>query len=116
MYSCFKMMIRYGAVACCPGCLLKGSDSVAVDKRGRKLPKGIRQRSNSFEGRFTYRYKEYVVHGDTITETQKKMTELKYRLEHGMFVEKEKTTLTEWHKTWMEEYKKNRVKVGTYVN
>ena len=35
---------------------------MAVDKRGRKLPKGIRQRSNRFEGRFTYQYKEYSVH------------------------------------------------------
>ncbi len=27
---------------------------MAVDKRGRKLPKGIRQRYNDFEGRFMY--------------------------------------------------------------
>ncbi len=26
---------------------------MAVDKRGRKLPKGIRQRSETYEGRFT---------------------------------------------------------------
>lgn len=89
---------------------------MAVDKRGRKLPKGIRQRSNRFEGRFTYQYKEYSVHGKTITETQKKMTELKYKLEHGVFVEKKKITLSDWNKTWMEEYKKNRVKIGTYNN
>lgn len=89
---------------------------MAVDKRGRKLPKGIRQRSDNFEGRFTYQYKEYVVHGRTITETQKKMTELKYKLEHGIFVERDKVTLTEWNKTWMEEYKKNRVKIGTYIS
>lgn len=89
---------------------------MAVDKRGRKLPKGIRQRSDNFEGRFTYQYKEYIVHGRTITETQKKMTELKYKLEHGIFVERDKVTLTEWNKTWLEEYKKNRVKIGTYIN
>lgn len=89
---------------------------MAVDKRGRKLPKGIRQRSNTYEGRFTYQQKGYVVHGATITETQKKMTELKYKLEHGIFVEKTKITLSEWHKIWMEEYKKNQVKIGTYNN
>ena len=89
---------------------------MAVDKRGRKLPKGIRQRSDSFEGRFNYQYKEYVVHGRTITETQKAMTDLKYKLEHGLFVEKSKITLNEWFDTWIEEYKKNRIKIGTYTS
>lgn len=89
---------------------------MAVDKRGRKLPKGIRQRSDSFEGRFCYQYKEYVVHGRTITETQKAMNDLKYKLEHGIFVETQKVTLAEWYRTWMEQYKKNQVKIGTYTN
>lgn len=90
---------------------------MAVDKRGRKLPKGIRQRSkDSYEGRFTYRQKGYVVHGSTITETQKKMTDLKYKLEHGLYVEKKKITFDDWYHTWLEEYKKNRIKIGTYTN
>ena len=89
---------------------------MAVDKRGRKLPKGIQQRYDEFEGRFMYQGKNYLVHGKTITETQKKMEDLRYKLRHGIFVEKEKVTLTEWNKTWMEEYKKNRVKIGTYIN
>lgn len=89
---------------------------MAVDKRGRKLPKGIRQRSGSYEGRFSYNYKEYVVHGKTITETQKAMNDMKYRLEHGLFVEKNRLLLSEWFNTWMEQYKKNRVKIGTYTS
>lgn len=89
---------------------------MAVDKRGRKLPKGIRQRYDNYEGRFTYKGNAYSVQGKTITETQKAMTELKYKLEHGLFVTKEKITLNEWFSTWMEEYKKNRVKIGTYDN
>lgn len=89
---------------------------MAVDKRGRKLPKGIQQRYEGFEGRFMYQGKRYMVHGKTITETQKAMTELKYKLEHGIFVTKEKITLNDWFVTWMEEYKKNRVKIGTYNN
>lgn len=89
---------------------------MAVDKRGRKLPKGIRQRYDDFEGRFMFQGKRYLVHGSTVTDTQKKMTELKYKLEHGLFVDKTKVTLNEWHKTWLEEYKKNRVKIGTYIN
>lgn len=89
---------------------------MAVDKRGRKLPKGIQQRYEGYEGRFMYQGKRYLVHGNTITETQKYITELKYKLEHGIYVTKEKITLDEWYKTWLEEYKKNRVKIGTYMS
>ena len=82
---------------------------MAVDKNGKKLPTGIRQRSNGkYEGRVKYEYKSYSVYADTITETKKRMRELKYRLEHGLFVEKKKITLNEWFRTWLEEYKKNR--------
>lgn len=89
---------------------------MAIDKRGRKLPKGIRQRSDTFEGRFTYQGKSYTVHGKTITETQKNMTDLKYKLEHGVYVSKKQITLNDWFETWLEEYKKNRIKRGTYEN
>ena len=47
---------------------------------------------------------------------RKAMTELKYRLEHGLFVERKKITLNEWFDTWMEEYKNNQVKIGTCIN
>lgn len=90
---------------------------MATDNRGRKLPKGIRQRSkDGFEGRFTYQHKTYTVHGETVTKTQKAMTELKYKLEHGIYADKKKITLNDWFTTWMEEYKKNQVKTGTYTN
>ena len=83
----------------------------------KKLPPGIRQRANGrYEGRIKHNYRSYSVYADTITETKKKLAELKYRLEHGTFVEKSKITLDEWFSTWMEEYKKNSVKKGTYYN
>lgn len=80
------------------------------------LPKGIRQRGNTFEGRFMYKGVSYTVQASTITKTQKEMTDLKYKLEHGLYVKKEKITLMEWYETWLEEYKKNRVKIGTYTS
>ena len=43
------------------------------------------------------------------------MTELRYKLEHGLFVEKKRITLDEWFDVWLEEYKKNQVKIGTYI-
>lgn len=33
---------------------------MAKDKRGRKLPKGIRQRGSKFEGRFMYKGMTYI--------------------------------------------------------
>ncbi len=89
---------------------------MAIDKRGRKLPKGIQQRYNDYEGRFMMNGKSYLVHGKTIAETQKEMRELKYKLEHGVYVSKKQITLNDWFETWMEEYKKNRIKRGTYEN
>lgn len=90
---------------------------MAVDKNGKKLPIGIRQRANGrYEGRIKYEYKSYSVYADTITKVKKQMRELKYKLEHGLYIEKTKITLNEWCNTWLDEYKKNRVKVGTYTN
>lgn len=88
---------------------------MAVDKKGRKLPKGIRQRGQTYEGRLMYEYQNYTVHGRTISETQKALTDLKYRLEHGMYTNNVKLTFDKWFNTWMEDYKKNQVKIGTYL-
>ena len=78
---------------------------MATDKRGRKLPKGIRQRSNStFEGRFTYQGESYCVHANTIGETQKAMNDLKYKLEHGFFTTANNITFGAWFDTWMQQY------------
>lgn len=84
---------------------------MAVDKRNRKLPKGIRQKGNRFEGRVTYQEKTHSVYGNTVKETQTKMTELRYKLEHGIFVEKNKLTFEQWYNTWLDEYKKIRSKL-----
>ncbi|MCD8197787.1 MAG: site-specific integrase [Lachnospiraceae bacterium] len=81
----------------------------------RKLPKGIRKNGNRYQGRLTYRGEQYCVSGDTITETKKKLNDLRYRLEHGLFVQKDKITYSEWFAIWMDEYKANKVKAGTLV-
>lgn len=86
---------------------------MAMDKRGRKLPKGIQQRYDEYEARPMIKGKRYIVHGKTISEVQKQVTDLKYKLAHGLFIEKQKMTFEEWFNTWMTEYKKGRVKAGT---
>lgn len=87
---------------------------MATDNRGRKLPRGIRLRGKTYEGRITYMHKTYTVHGKTITETQRNMTELRYRLQHGTFAENSEITLDEWFFIWLDEYKKRTIKKGTY--
>ncbi|MDR0925335.1 MAG: site-specific integrase [Hungatella sp.] len=89
---------------------------MAVDKNGKTLPPGIRQRSNGkYEGRVKADYQSYSVYGDTITEVKKKMTDLRYKLEHGEFIASSKITLNEWYRTWIEQYKENQVKIGTII-
>lgn len=82
----------------------------------KKLPKGIRKNGNRYQGRIMYQGKNYSVTGATITETKKAMTDLKYRLEHGLFIEREKVTLDSWFQTWIKEYKQNDLKAGTLIS
>ncbi|RKI90500.1 site-specific integrase [Parablautia intestinalis] len=89
---------------------------MAKDLKGKELPAGIRQRKNGkYEGRVQYENERYSVYADSLPELKTKMTELRYRLEHGGFVAKNRMTVKEWFETWMEEYKKNQVKVGTII-
>ena len=89
---------------------------MAKDLNGKKLPQGIRQRDNGrYEGRIKHEYKSYSVYADTITDTKRLMRELRYKLEHGLFVESNRITLNGWFKTWLIEYKQNQVKLGTYI-
>ena len=87
---------------------------MALDKNGKQLPPGIRQRSNGrYEGRVQYDGGRHSVYADTLTELKKKMTETRYKLEHGDFVASSNTTVDDWFKAWIEQYKVNQVKEGT---
>ncbi|MFR8311323.1 MAG: hypothetical protein ACLVBP_02580 [Ruminococcus sp.] len=89
-------------------------DFVAVDKKASNYRLVVREQMDAMRAVLRLNIGVILYDADTITETKKKMRELKYKLDHGLFVEKEKITLDEWNKTWMEQYKKNRVKNSTY--
>lgn len=93
-----------------------GDSIMATDRRGRKLPKGIRLRGSSYEGRVTYKKRTYTVHGDTVTEVKQGLTDLRYNLFHGIISERSNLTFDEWFAVWLEEYKRHRVKIGTLEN
>lgn len=94
----------------------KGVYIMAKDLKGKELPTGIRQRKNGkYEGRVQYENERYSVYADNLSELKTKMTELRYRLEHGSFVAKDRMTVKEWFETWIEDYKRNQVKIGTII-
>lgn len=86
---------------------------MATDKKGRKLPKGIRQRYDGYEGRFMHEGQEYLVHGATITETQKLMEDLRYKVRHGIIASSHKVIFSEWFNEWFEDYEKIKAKEST---
>lgn len=88
---------------------------MAVDKNGKKLPSGIRQRANgSYEVRVSRNGKSYSAYAKTITEAKKKKAELEFKLDNNGIIENKKITYGEWFTQWMENYKKNSVKKGTF--
>lgn len=90
-------------------------DTMAVDKKGKLLPSGVRQRQDEkYEGRVQYEHKRYSVYADTLAEVKRKMNDLRYRLEHDEFIASTKITLGEWFEIWMEQYKRG-VKRGTQI-
>lgn len=88
---------------------------MAQDNSGKELPKGIRQRKDGrYEGRFTYQGESFTFYNKNLKELVKEMQDKKYEVEHGLYAKRQKITVDSWFHTWMEEYKKNSVKYGTY--
>lgn len=88
---------------------------MAKDLLGKELPKGIRQRKDGrYEGRFTYQGESFTFYNKNLKVLMKEMQEKKYEVEHGLYAKKQKITVDSWFHTWMEEYKKNNIKIGSY--
>lgn len=86
-------------------------------KNSQDLPKGIRQRKDGrYEARFTYKGESYTIYNKDLKAIKKELQNLKYEVEHGIYSKESKISVDSWYKTWMEEYKKNNVKYGTYEN
>lgn len=88
---------------------------MALDKNGRKLPKGITYRSQEkrYMGRFMYSGEAFTVYGKTVRETVQKKDELKYEVEHKIYFKEADVNVEAWFKTWMNTYKVPHVKAGT---
>lgn len=87
---------------------------MAIDKRGRRLPRGVRATQSGFEGRFMYRGISYSVSGQSVREVSQKLSEAKFRVMHGVDVRKEDVTVASWAETWLKTYKQPSVRASTY--
>ena len=90
---------------------------MALDNKGKELPKGIRQRKDGrYEARFTYNGESYTIYNMDLRILKKELQDRKYEVEHGLYSKESKVSVDSWYNTWMKEYKKNNVKYGTYKN
>lgn len=87
---------------------------MANDKEGRKLPPGIVMRPDGrYMGRFSFNGERYNVYDKDLKEVKKKLADLKYEVEHGLFAKQENITVSGWFDIWIKEYKEPSVKKGT---
>lgn len=88
---------------------------MALDKNGKTLPKGITYRKNEerYMGRFMYHGTPYTVYGKTVKDTQKKLDDMKYEVEHEIYFKDSRVTFGTWFEIWIKDYKAPTVKRGT---
>lgn len=88
---------------------------MAVDKNGKKLPRGIsyRESDDRYVGRFMYNFERFSVYGKTVKEAVKKLEQLKYEVKHNLYFKETDVTFDTWFDTWIKTYKKPSVKAGT---
>ena len=87
---------------------------MAVDRNGKQLPKGIMQRKDGrYMGRFEYLGEKYFVYGKTLQEVRKKLDDLRYETEHGLYSKETNMIVHTWFEIWITEYKSMTVKRGT---
>ncbi len=82
---------------------------------GKELPKGIRQRKDGrYEGRFTYQGESYTLYNRNLRELVSEMQDKRYEVTHGIYAKKSKITVDSWFNIWLDDYKRQNVKFGTY--
>jgi Site-specific recombinase XerD len=87
---------------------------VAADKNGKELPKGVTLRKDGrYMGRVEYQGEKHTLYDRDLKVLKKRIANLKYEVEHGLYAKEENITVASWFDTWITEYKMNSVKIGT---
>jgi integrase len=84
-------------------------------KKEKRLPKGVLlHASGKYLGRVKYLGITHCVYGDTPSEVERKLNDLRYELSHGLTAKKPASiTVDRWHEIWINEYKEPSCKHGT---
>lgn len=87
---------------------------MARDNNGKELPKGITLRSDGrYMGRFRYNGQDFTVYDYEIKKAVKKLSELRYEVEHGIYSKESDIILDDWFIIWLRDFKEKSVKPGT---
>lgn len=100
--------------------ILPNDKSKNYDKRGQNEGSWRQRKDGRWEGRYTVgigpngNQIQKSVYGKTETEVRKKVKKALGQLEAGIYTEYSKIKLSKWLDTWLELYKKGKVKPKTY--
>ncbi|MFR5601174.1 MAG: tyrosine-type recombinase/integrase [Lachnospiraceae bacterium] len=64
-------------------------------------------------GRFTYYGERHTLYDKDLKTLKRRLDDLRYELEHGLYAKETVVTVDDWFHTWIEEYKRPTVKQGT---
>lgn len=79
--------------------------------KATKKSDGITQRKDGlYMGRFMFNGKRHAMYDKDKKALKKRMNDMRYELEHGIYGSPEKMDLNHWFEVWLEEYKKNQIK------
>jgi Site-specific recombinase XerD len=88
-----------------------------AENRKKRLPPGITQRKDGrYQARYTFNGKRYTIYGKDLKEVQKKLRDVKYEMDHGIFAKPSKVTVDSWFEVWKEEYAANSMRENTLAH
>ncbi len=88
---------------------------MAKDKNGKELPKGICLCSDGrYMTKITVDGKRVNLRDRDLKTLIKEKADRLYEAEHGLFIQESNITVADWFNIWMQEYKLNTVKFGTF--
>lgn len=93
----------------------KELEVMAEDRK--KLPPGISLRKDGrYQARYTFNGKRHTLYGNDLKEVQKKLRDVKYEIDHGIYAKPDKVTVDSWFKVWRNEYAANNMRENTLAH
>lgn len=81
------------------------------------LPKGVVKRNDGrYQATYYYLGNRYYIYDMDLERITKRLHDIQYEMEHGIFCKPEKIRLDDWFEVWIKEYKELMVKRGTLEN